>query len=300
MGVDRDKAINGRDELRQKLVIGCRLVGMIVFCLWVSGAWAQDAQKETDSEKKQAESSDKHFQKAADLASSGKFEQAIPLFKKAIRMAPQSHPSAYYNLGEIYRGTQRCGEAVLYYTGYLGLEGPDSSTRDKLDKCLQKTEHGKIDVSVSPETEAHILVGSGYLGPASKAPFVLPAGQHEITVKAPEYREATKQVTVQKHKTAKLEFELDPEVHYGNLELSIDEEGATVKLEPRELEVAGAVSEPVKKTSPVDEPIKLPTGKYFLQVTKSNYDKWIRNIEISRDQTQKIRIKLSRSIPGLD
>jgi len=84
---------------------------------------------------------------------------------------------------------------------------------------------------------------------------------------------------------------------YGTLAISVDVEGSSVKLIPKVVDKPTETPEPFSGTSPLDKELKLPTGKYLLEVNNDGYDRWIRHVYITKENATSVSVSLSKSLP---
>jgi len=56
-------------------------------------------------------------------------------------------------------------------------------------------------------------------------------------------------------------------------------------------------AETVEKTTPVEEPVKLETGKWLLEVTKDDFHRWVRYIHIRRDNQSTVDVEMEEKLP---
>lgn len=241
------------------------------------------------------------FQRANRLASAGAITRSIPHYEKVLKAAPDKYPQAYFNLAEVYRFKDMCKKAVLLYQAYARLAPKDESDAAAgVRQCVagkgKKT--GTLSVSAEPEAVTRVRVDGYVVGRSGEVDKLeLLPGSYEVEVSADDHIAQRKSVEIEAEKTETIELELEKKLFYGTVDIAVNQKGATIKLTPRQLDSPKASDEVVELSSPMDEPKKLATGKYFLEVTAPDYDRWIRNIYVKEDETTSVDVRLSEALP---
>lgn len=241
------------------------------------------------------------FARANRLASAGAVTRSIPHYEKVLMAAPDQYPQAHYNLAEVYRFKKNCRKAVLLYNAYLTFEQGEQNRADAkkgISQCSKGEKTGTLTVAIDPDIDSEVRV-EGYVlgrdGGVEKA--VLLAGEYSVEARATDHISDQETVEIADGKEQKLDFDLEMKLFQGTVRVNVSEEGANIKLEPKRLDSPKASTEVITLTSPMDKPQKLATGKYFLEVTKSGYDRWIRNIDIKRDKETGVEVNMSKALP---
>lgn len=242
------------------------------------------------------------YARANKLAASGALTRSIPHYEKVIKAAPEKFPLAYFNLAEVWRAKGRCNRAVLLYEVFLAL-GNDPSSKGEahagIKQCVAKGKWGKLSATVTPTARSTITVDGHILAKAGNITSIyLRTGEHTITAQAKDYVPQTQKVSVKKGQEASAEFKLKKMTFYGTFKIDVDQAGATVTLTPKKMDNPDAPTKVITLTTPVKKPIKLATGKYFLQVTKPNFGKWIRNIYVTRGQESSVKVEMQHLLPA--
>ena len=271
---------------------------------WAGEGDAKDGEKEKKEEKidPQAE-----FRRANSLASRNALTRSIPHYKKVIEAAPDRYPLAHFNLGEVYRVKGDCAPAVLAYQSYLVMGKSEESkeeARDAIEECIAKSggHSGKLSVDITPDKFSKITIDGLILARGSDVEKLeLLPGSYEVKAEADEHFAKTKSVEVEKGKTTEIAVTLERKTLFATLALDVDQDDAPATVSPLDLDAPDSPDAPqnpgFETTSPVEKPERLPTGKYFLEVTKEDYDRWIRNVYIKKDQETKVDIDMTRSLP---
>lgn len=240
------------------------------------------------------------FAKANRFVSYGGYTRAIPHYERALKADPVNYDIIHFNLGEVWRAKDKCGKAAFHYQAYLQV-GRDPEALELSKKWLAKCKEEDwptltLDASATPgatfEVDGFVFSNESKVGP-----LVMPPGSYEVSVSANDYIPTTREVKLKRGGEVTEEIELEKKLFFGTTTITVNREGATLKLIPKKLDKPSHSVETIVKTSPHEEAIKLPTGKYLLEVTLEDHDRWIRHIYITRDNDSPVRVRLSKSLP---
>lgn len=241
------------------------------------------------------------FARANRLASAGAITRSIPHYENALKADPVKYRQAHYNLAEAYSFKKRCPEAVILYHAYLALEEREEDIKDAregLAECTAGKKTGTLRVDISPTDGAEIQIGEFVVArDQSLEAIEVLTGEYSVEVRATDHVPESHTLSVQADQTQKLSVELDKKLFFGTLRVQVDQEGANVEIESRELDSERADDASLQLESPVDEAQKLATGKYFIEVTKPGYRRWIRNVRVSRDDQLSVDVRLQKQLP---
>ena len=273
----------------------------VVLCSFATSAHAQDDKDKSGDDGEPKINASKEFARANRLASAGAITRSIPHYEKVLRAAPDKYPLAYFNLAEVYRFKEECAKSLLLYQAFMAMDRDvqnQSEAKAGIAKCTQGKKTGTLTVTASPQDIVRLQVDGYVVSRNGKLDeFELLPGDYTVRASAKEHTPKTEQVTIEEGKAAKAEFELVEKLFHGTVEVIVDQKGATIALTPKELDSPRAPDKKVTLTSPMKEPHKLPTGKYFLEVTKDDYNRWIRNIYVKRDEKTVVDVRMSEALP---
>lgn len=235
------------------------------------------------------------------LASAGALSRAIPHYETVLKAAPDSSLQAYFNLAEVYRLKNQCDKSVLLYSIYLAREADEANradARSALAECIKGRPSGKLSIQVAPDVAARVIVAGYSVGTSSSVENLqLLSGDYDLEVLADEYIPHNAQVSVRPDEQTGHQVALEKKLFFGKLKLHINQPGATVRIEPKTLDSRRADTQDVSLKSPADAPLKLATGTYFIEVSKPNFNRWIRNVQVRRDEQTDVDIRLSPALP---
>lgn len=137
---------------------------------------------------------DRHFKSGVAFFNEAKYTEALAEFERAYEIAP--HPLVLYNIASCHRELSHYGEAVKFYRQFL-----DEGKAAKVAPAKLKTAQADLDallarvatvkVTVTP-ADALIFVD----GAAGSADMLLAPGEHRVSAKAPEHKDAEKVIRI--------------------------------------------------------------------------------------------------------
>lgn len=228
------------------------------------------------------------MQDATADAQKRRYDKAIDKFTQVVQADPIQYPNAYYNLGELQRFKKHCVKASLAYQRFLELS-PDVPDRKAIEKHIDTCRRGfaragKATIRVTGPGTPVIVVDGMPVSTRSEVKLELPAGKYRVKVQAEGFQTFVGAIEVLEGDDRDLDVTLKAQTYYGALELTVNVEGAQVSIDGNSL---GA--------TPLKEPVKLTAGKHFLELKKAGYHRWIRNVHINRDDTQKLDVSMQTS-----
>ncbi|MFU8802328.1 MAG: PEGA domain-containing protein [Bradymonadaceae bacterium] len=261
---------------------------------------AAEKQKEEQKEEPEVDVY-REFVRANELAMAGALTRSIAHYQKVTTHAPERYPLAHFNLAEVQSALKNCAQATLLYSAYLALgtdEAVQGQARAGIRECHAGQKLGQLSVAVSPEDSAITYV-DGYIlaRRASIKELALLPGTYEVRSVAPDHYPMVQTIEVKSGETTSLELGLNMQTFHGEVEIEVNKPGAKIMIHPRELDSPDGPTEVITLTSPMEEPLRLVTGKYFLEITRDDHHRWIRNIEVHRDQKTEVNVQLQRELP---
>ncbi len=247
---------------------------------------------------------DKQIQRATDRAGRKATTRAIRHYEKGLRAAPEKFPTAYYNLAQVWEAKEEWGKALLHYQAYRAAartKPSEKEANEAIDRLLSRLSDGLIGnltLDVEPEDNAKLYV-DGFLiardGDLKKGKLF--EGEYTVRADIKDYHPAEKTIAFEKGASKTVELRPNIKTFYGKADVQVNKEDATVKFKPKDLDSPKGPDEPITHTSPLEEPVELVTGKYLLEVTKDDFHRWVRYINIKRDKTTNVQVELSEQLP---
>lgn len=269
-------------------------ITVLTISLLATPGFAQEEKKEklTAEEKKKIEEQAKMLEEieakhelAAKHVNRGRYAKAIQIYEEIVSIDP-FQTDIFYNLGQLTSAEEQSDKCVLYYTRYLFLYrgAPDKADIEKeIGKCARKMkDFGYLTITDANTEHVEISLDKLSLFHDSVEQFPIMPGTYKLKASVADYNPYNTEITIKKGEITTVTPHLTAIIYQGRLKLKISEPGATVKLEGK-----------VYGTSPV-EIIKLDVGKYFMEITKDGYDRWIRNVHIERDDELVVDIILEK------
>lgn len=239
----------------------------------------------------------REFVQANKLASAGALTRSIPHYENVLRVAGDRYPLAHFNLAEVLRHKKECAQATVLYRAYLAqgkeedvLKEADSAIRD----CKGGAKWSKLTVRTTPE-EATIRM-NGYVIGRGKAldNVVFAPGEYVIEVEMEDHHSRSEKITLVEDEAFAVDIALKAQTFHGSVQLKVEQSDVTIRLHPREQES----TEVIEIQGGMTGPLRLVSGKYFVEVIKPDHHRWIRNIEVGRDVNTEISVNLKRELPS--
>lgn len=269
---------------------------------------ATNDQKSGDkkSEAKKKEDFDAHstLRRANKLAARNALSRSIPLYEKVLKNDWKKYTSAHFNLAEVLRAKEEYARALLHYQAYVHL-GDDPGTKSDAKRGLEKLrasvwdkKFAKLSVEIEPKAQSTIEIDGFVVAQNNHLEGMdLLAGEYKVRANAKDHHPKEKSVTLEHEGSASLSFDLKKKIFFGTARVSVDQDGATVKFHPKDLDNPRSPDEPVVKQSPLEQPVKLETGKWLLEVTKPKFHRWVRYVNVQRGKEQQVSVELSKKLP---
>lgn len=279
----------------------------VMVALFAAPALAQDGgEQKGDQPEEEKVNASAEFQRANKLASYNALSRSIPHYKKVIEAAPERFPLAHFNLGEVYRVKGECGPAILYFEAYVRVGTDESAVKDArraIKDCKTGAKTVALTIEATPEDAATIQIEGAIFSEEGEVDGLeLYPGTYEVSVSALDHIPQSRSVELVVGEEPKVEFDLVKKTYFGDLKVEVDQKGATISVEPLELDAPESEETPetiaFEEESPMEKPRNLPTGKYSVEVTKEDYDRWIRYVRVERDDMTTVDVKMVRSLPS--
>ena len=236
-------------------------------------------------------------------AAAGAISRSVPHYLKVLKADPINYAVAHYNLAEVYKAKKKCTKAGFHYQAYI-MSGRDAATKKAATagmKACGSDNWSALTVSAKP-AEANVTVNGFLFGQGDAVKSVkLPKGTYAIHVTATDHSAQKRSVELSGDQSVSVS--LDKMTFYGNLGFSVrykgkPVKGAIVKVTPKKIDKSTLKVDAMTLTTPVKKSFKLPTGKYFIEITTPGFDRWIRNVYVTRDSNNRVDISLTQSLPS--
>lgn len=228
------------------------------------------------------------YDKAVRFSRAGRAQEALEQFERALPYKNETS-DIFYNLVMVSEAAKRWDKVLLYAQGFLVLEpgsGDAAEIAQKLDVALKRLAKGeKVPVPVTftvDPPEARVLVrGTPIVGGRRTTALLLPGG-YVAEATLPDYTTAGAAFEVKAGVEAvPVELKLTPIVFEGTL---------AVVTEPSD-GVQVWVDDKLVGVTPL-APLTLPTLRYLVRLERPGYDRWVRYVQVERDQTATVKATL--------
>lgn len=228
------------------------------------------------------------FQRAQNSAEAGGWTRARMIFEE-IALEDPNLPEAAWNAAFLARKTEQWEICAMYYRFYLSRV-PDASdkaeTETALAYCERKVENrGSIDVRATPE-DAQIIVDGLPLAQGVLERLVLSGGTHRVRVELPNYDTYEERIQVTGGVNSEFSVNLRETVYQGTLVLNVDQEGAIVRIDGREIGTTPLPEDGLKERA---------KKKVLLTVDKDGFHRWQRYITLQPDSEYALDIRMLRT-----
>lgn len=228
------------------------------------------------------------FQRAQSSAEAGGWTRARMIFEE-IALEDPNLPEAAWNAAFLARKTEQWEICAMYYRFYLSRV-PEASDKDETESalvyCERKVENGgSIDVRATPD-DAQIFVDGLPLAQGTLERLVLSAGTHRLRVERLNYDTYEENIQVTSGVNREFPVNLRETVYQGTLVLHVDQEGASVRIDGREIGMTPLPEDGVKERA---------KKKVLLTVDKEGFHRWQRYITLQPDSEYELDIRLIRT-----
>lgn len=226
------------------------------------------------------------YDEAARRASRGSFSRAVEGFQRVLEIDP-TWADAAYNAATLSERLNRPQSCALYYQAYLSIAvDPDdeAEVRREMTRCQERVpDGGTLTITSVTPAEASVRVNGVPINPAVAGPITLAPGMHRVEASMIDHAPYFREIEIDRPGArVTLNVTLEEITYYGGLQVSVDQEGAIVRLDGREV-----------GTTPLDEEtIELSEGRYLLTVDKDGFHTWQRYMTIRRDNVVPVEIRM--------
>lgn len=233
------------------------------------------------------------LQQANKLASAGAISRSIPVFKKAIELAPGQIPQAYFNLAEVYRARGSCEDAALPYRAYAVYAGTSEAQKEVARAMRRCNTTGWQTLTLQLKPEGARAKIAGYLWPAKKQVTVLlPRGEYKIAVEAVDHHPDEFTIELADEDVTR-SVELEKMKFKGKIQVNAPE-GSRIRIFAGPSDKTEIVADEAKP----GEAVEVSEGRHFVEVTRDGFERWIRNVSVKRDETSEVKVAMTPLKPS--
>lgn len=233
-----------------------------------------------------AQNTQRMYEDAQRRAQSGSWTRGLEMFKEIVALDPEL-PEAAWNAAFLASKLSQWETCALYYRNYL-YRAPDAEdaaeARDSLEKCERRVpSSGSLTITSASPEDLEISVDGVIVGRGTVENLSLSEGPHQIRIEAVDYEPFERTVRVENRGSATIEARLNAIIYYGQLNIQVDQEGAVVALDGRQVGVTPL---------PEGGSRELSQERTLLTVDKEGFHRWQRYISIPRNDAYELEIRM--------
>ena len=264
------------------------ITAFLAFWLLATTAWAEDPDPRIAAVDA--------LNRANELASKGKYNDAVGYYEKAIKLDGVNNELAYYNLAEVQKVRGNCRAAVLTFELYAALVGTPESRKevDKAIKGCKKSAWTTLELKADPVAGAEIYINDMLASPTGVfGPVVVPPGTYEVRFEAADHHPEQRTVEV-KAEPVTMTQALKKMTFFGTVTVKVDVPDARIRVFEGPTDKSEALFD---GKAPLEKGVKAREGRHFVEVTAKGYKRWIRNVTVGRDVDTEVKVSLTRELP---
>ena len=234
-----------------------------------------------------------------------KYAQALGILHKRVALLPEPTIDDHYNILQLAVASKDCKMIVLhaYAYGFLDPEDPDLPEMiGHRERCQTRSPSFSIRVDAAPEASAVFLNGVR-VGDSPVENLVLMPGRYRLKVEMEDYVTHDVEIKVLQDSPKEFSPRLKKKVYFGNVMITSQPSGAVVRISERPCVdkkgdcpgplCCARVSRASRKVGKTPfGPLRMKVGKHYVELRKEGYDRFVRNVEVERDQTYEFEAEL--------
>ncbi len=239
----------------------------------------------------------REFVQANRLASAGALTRSIPHYENVIRLAGDRYPLAHFNLAEVLRQKKECARATVLYRAYIAQGKEEDVLKEAevgIRECKGATPWPKLTVQTKPADATIRIDGYVVARGANLENVAFAPGEYVIEIERTDHLPRKETITLTEAEPLVLDIALTAQTFYGTVQFKVEQSDVTIRLHPREQESTEVIEIREEMTSP----LRVVSGKYFVEIIKPDHQRWIRNVDVGRDANTEISVNLRRELPA--
>jgi len=247
---------------------------------------------------------DYHLRRANRLMRYGGMSRAMKHYQVLLEHEPLSYVGVHFIMGQLHEWKGEPREAGILYQSYLAL-GQDKDALDQARAGLRRVrnrEWSQLSVNVGSDTPGVVKL-NGYI--VAKDDHLeglwLPRGTYTVAVELEDHHE---EVFEAKMTGEPLSLAAAPKkkTFFGGLLVQArfrdrPVDGATVVVRQEKFDGETPLEQEIRVSTPMSEPLPLPTGVYFIEVTDDDHQRWVRRLYVSRHEEVVVDARLTPALP---
>ncbi len=239
----------------------------------------------------------REFVQANRLASAGAITRSIPHYENVIRLAGDRYPLAHFNLAEVLRNKKECAKATILYRAYIAQGKEEDVLKEAevgIQECKGSAAWPTLTVHTTP-ADATIRMNGYVVARGTKLEgMTFAPGEYVVDVEMTDHQSRRETITLVEGEPLALDVVLKAQIFHGTVQFKVEQSDVIIRLHPRDQ----ASTEVIEIRKEMTAPLRIISGKYFVEVIKPDYHRWIRNVEIGRDVNTEFSVNLRRELPA--
>ena len=258
-------------------------VGFFGWVVLPAGTQAQTARAGAPSAEARSEARE-HFQRGLDFFNEERHDAALAEFQRAHELVPSAE--ALYNLGRVHSALGNAVEAVAAFEAYLAESNISADRRREVTERRERQKARIAEVWIDTNIEGAIVSVDGVdrTSTPMRAPLLVNAGSHAVSVRAPEHDQTNLSVRVAGGEVRRLPVELR----------RVDQRG-TLRVEANLHDVEIRVDGQLIGRTPLGSTVPLSAGHHVVVATRAGYEAEQREITIEASAEARLTLNLRRS-----
>ncbi|MEM1349443.1 MAG: hypothetical protein AAGI01_12850, partial [Myxococcota bacterium] len=217
---------------------------------------------------------DYHLKRANRLMRYGGMSRAMKHYKIVLDHDPLSYVGVHFIMGQLHEWKGEPREAGILYQSYLAL-GQDSEALKQAREGLRRVrnrEWSTLSVDVDSDASGVIKL-NGYIVAMDKdlEELWLPRGTYTVEVALEDHHPEVLEAKITGEEVS-LSAAPQKKTYFGGLLVQTSArdtpvEGATVVVRQEKWDGEEPLEQEIRVSTPMEEPLALPTGVYFIEVT---------------------------------
>lgn len=225
------------------------------------------------------------YEEAQRRATDGSWTRALGIYEELIAKEPTWGEPAMAGAVLAQRLNQygQCALLIRHFMHVTTDAAALGSASAELEKCERRIANsGTLNVNGTHPAGLEITLNGMSIGAGELRDVVLAPGDYTLVVEKIDFNTFTQTFTVAPGQVVNISPRLDATIYYGTLKITVDQPGAVVAMDGKQL-----------GTTPLTEDgFRMLSGRYLLTIDKPGYHRWQRYIDIPRNGNYENNIRM--------
>ncbi len=261
-----------------------------IFCLALfslNTGLAQESQTDANAYAKRRDAKNEALAKAQNALRTRSYHVALKYLKKAMKLSNQPMADDHFNLVLVAGRLNQCSDVLIHTQAFARLAPKDKEGITELNVIVDKCLDGRTDIATlhidGIQKDAKVTINGILMSTGPLESTRLLPGTYDLNFVLSEHVSQSQKVVLGKSASETLTIVLDKITYYGTLNVITNPAGVQISIDG------------VSKGQTPLEAMKLAVGKHFVELSLPGYDRFIRNVHISRDQVYDFDAILERT-----